>query len=83
MKVIYKYPIEITESQFIQAKPGPIIHVGLDLDGIPCLWIQVWSTTPDISRVIYVIGTGNPMPSDAKHHLGSFLQGPFVWHVYE
>ena len=59
-----------------------IIHVGLDPRGMPCVWALVdtnYSLTP---TTIYVVGTGNPAPNDVSRHLGSFVQTPFVWHVF-
>lgn len=82
MNSIYKYPIKITDEQEILMAPGKIVHVGLDPKGTPCLWVLVWTTMPDVLRTIFVVGTGNPIPGPAKRHLGSFVQGPFVWHVF-
>ncbi len=83
MKTIYKYPIKITDEQEIQM-PGEVtvLHAGLDPQGVPCVWAMVDSDLPTGPVSILVIGTGNPMPYVAHTHLGSFVQGPFVWHVF-
>lgn len=82
MNTIYKYRIAITDHQHLAMKPGRIIHVGLDAQGVPCVWAEVFSTMPDILRSIYVVGTGHSKPEEAREHVGSFIQGMFVWHVY-
>jgi hypothetical protein len=83
MKTIYKYPIEITDEQEIKppqfAKP---LHVGLDPQGQPCIWLEVDTENDPKTMRIYVIGTGNPLPEYTAFHAGSFVQSPFVWHVY-
>ena len=83
MRTIYKYPIEITDSQEIEmpisAEP---IHAGLDPQGTPCVWAKVRTDNKKDSVTIYVVGTGNPIPRMARKHIGSFNQGPFVWHIF-
>jgi hypothetical protein len=88
MDTIYKFPFEITDMQEIEMPmAAQIIHVGLDPSGTPCLWAEVDPTAPATHRKIAVIGTGNPLDFGhdytSARHLGSLVQGPFVWHVYE
>jgi len=83
MKTIYKYPIQITDEQEIQMPcDANVIHAGLDPQGTPCLWVEVDTAAPTEPVSVLVVGTGNPMPYVAHTHLGSFVQGPFVWHVF-
>ena len=84
MNTIHKYPIKITDRQEVTLpENAKIIHVGIDPRGLPCLWAEVDTFDYECSdRDIYVVGTGNPRDEEAKTHLGSFVQGPFVWHVY-
>ena len=83
MKTIYKYPIEITDKQEIQMPFGAeVIHAGLDPQGMPCLWATVESANSPEPVLVGVVGTGNPMPLHAERHVGSFVQGPFMWHVF-
>jgi hypothetical protein len=83
MDTIYKYPIEITDEQTlsIPAAFDPL-HVGLDPNGAPCLWCAVDSNRIKRDVKVAVVGTGNHLPQDVKRHVGSFVQGPFVWHVF-
>ena len=83
MKRIYKYPIQITDEQEIQMPFGAeVIHAGLDPQGTPCLWAKVESVNSPEPVSVLVVGTGKPMPHAADRHVGSFVQGPFVWHVF-
>jgi hypothetical protein len=83
MTTIYKYPIEITDEQEIPMPFGAEIrHVGLDPEGSPCVWAEVENTnTPEPVR-LFIVGTGRRMPDEAANHVGTFIQGPFVWHVF-
>ena len=83
---IFKYPIEIVDYQQLTIK-GLIktLHAGLDPNGSPCLWCLVNVDDPDSYKLdVHVIGTGNLLPEDEGliQHQGSFIQSPFVWHVF-
>lgn len=83
MKTIYKYPIEITDYQEIEIPEGSsILHVGLDPNGVPCIWAEVNTSLKRTSIGIWIFGTGNPVNSDGKEHKGTFIDGFCVWHVY-
>lgn len=80
---IWKFPLIIQRFTSIQAPVGAkIIHVGIDPTGEPCVWAEV-NAENDMQEIkLCVVGTGQLKPSEAKDHLASFVQGPFVWHVY-
>ena len=91
---IYKYPIDITHGiQCIDMPPNPrLLHAGLDPEGWPCVWAivdaekvhipkDIWHTVDEVN--IIVCGTGHyPPTEDDWWHLGTFNQGPYVWHVF-
>ena len=85
MNTIWKYPLEITDYQEIEMPQGArLLHVGLDPAGVPCVWAEVVTDSrPKKIVPLYVVGTGNPVPFGASEHVGSFNDGPFVWHVYK
>jgi hypothetical protein len=81
---VFKYPIKIEDEQTVKLPEGAeIIYVGLDPGGTPCLWAIVNERSVRVNRTIYVAGTGHPLPKEKIRHLGSILQHPFVWHVFE
>ena len=83
MKTIYKYPIQITDEQEITMPTGAIvIHAGLDPQGTPCVWARVDTEAEPEPVSILVYGTGTTMEYEPLEHVGSFTQGPFVWHVF-
>lgn len=81
MKTIYKYPIQIDkEHEILTVEGAEIIHIGLDPNGKPCIWCEVEIINKPEKWEIAVIGTGHTVP-DGKH-VGSFVDAPFMWHVY-
>lgn len=85
MRTIYKYQLEITDFQDISMPEcSHIIHVA-EQDGKLCLWALVDNEVNSMKRRIQIVGTGNPMPYDARvvRHIGSVIMSPFVWHVFE
>ena len=83
MKTIYKYPIKITDSQEVEMPVNSeAIHAGLDSQGTPCIWAAVDNQNDVESVTVLVVGTGNPIPDCARWHVGSFNQGPLVWHIF-
>lgn len=86
MRTIYKFPLAIEERQNIeflkQAGTTPkIIHVGIDPQGQPCIWIELTPGKYFTGYEIYIVGTGERIPG-SSNHIGSFVQDRYVWHVY-
>ena len=82
MKTVYKYRVDgATE---IRVPVGSkVIHVGMQ-NGAPYIWVEV-STNPHLDiegRYFEIAGTGWEIEDDAVH-IGSVIDGAFVWHIYE
>ena len=83
MKVVYKYPLELEDKQIVQIPSNSkIVHVGLDPNGILCLWAEIDRNENNIDWKIHIVGTGHERITNNMVHLGSLLTPPFVWHVY-
>ena len=83
MNTIYKYPIPHLDEQEIQMPLGSeIIRVGLDPREVPCLWAIVDIDKPKAPVRVLTVGTGDVMPSMPYRHIGSFVDGSFVWHIF-
>lgn len=83
MKTVHKYFILITDVQTVQMPAGATtLLVGLDPNGLPAIWAHVDTDQLPANRTIVITGTGRPGP-DGLTHLGSFVQGWAVWHVWE
>lgn len=79
---IYKYPIQIAGPQELKMPRGMTpLHVGLDPIGVPCIWAKVEPESEIHGYTVWVCGTGHDAPEDFLH-IGTFIQGPFVWHVF-
>lgn len=59
-----------------------ITLVGFDPAGVPCLWAIVDPERSAASETIRIVGTSRPIPPNVRRHIGSFVQGPFVWHAF-
>ena len=83
MKTIYKYHIERTDRQLIVLSvDARTIHVGLQNNEL-YLWAEVSTDALLEQRTIYVRGTGHPFIGTEGRHLGTVMDGLFVWHIYE
>lgn len=84
MKVIYKYPLSLTDDQIITGPIERVIYAGFDPIGQLCVWCEASTDYNDISKRvhIFVIGTGNPVPKEAIRFINSVRNDPFMWHIY-
>lgn len=81
--VICKYPIEIADEQVVDMPIDyELLHAGLDPTGQPCVWALVDKGSEMAQLHLRVAGTGHEVSHDHLH-VGTFVQGPFVWHVFE
>jgi len=87
MKTIWKFKLNITESQEIKVPEGTqILSAGIDPEGSLCVWGVVDTENALTDRFIYIVGTGNPIDRvffNDYTFIGSVLMQPFVWHVFE
>lgn len=78
---IYKYPIEIKDTQnILMPFDANVISVQVQ-NGVICLWAEAEHETK-AGRTFYVVGTGHERPEDAMY-IGTVQMPPFVWHIYE
>lgn len=83
MKTIWKFQLPIQrESEIKMPSFAQTIHTGLDAEGIPCVWAIVDPQNMQTDYKFWVFGTGHQMPDTANKFINSFVQGPFVWHVF-
>lgn len=85
MKTIYKYPAPLTVFvEHVQALPvgAKFCHLGKQA-GLPMMWFEVDPEQRETeSRVFFFTGTGRLVENHSTH-LGTVIDGPFVWHLYE
>lgn len=80
-RTVWKYPLPIEDRVTISTPALKPLLVGADPSGQKCVWFEIAPELPAVDFVLAIVGTGNPVP-DGFEHLDSFVQGPFVWHVY-
>jgi hypothetical protein len=87
MKTIWKFPLEITDSQAIEMPAcAYILDVQVQQDQL-CLWALVDPGKDKELRVIRIYGTGHDLPDacESFDYIGTAQQGGglLVWHVFE
>lgn len=84
MKVIYKYPLEITDNQVIELpKDSGVLTVQMQNNQL-CLWALVDTEQTQRQQVpVKVFGTGNPVDFTGPWQYVSTVQERiFVWHIF-
>lgn len=88
MKTIYKYVLELKDTQVVDMHEGAVIltvqvqHTrGYPFNRI-CLWAEVDTDKPVFMRTIKIYGTGNPANTENEVYVGTVQFDDFVWHVY-
>jgi len=82
MRTIYKYPVNLTGFTTVHLPIfGKIVRVGLDPSANICFWVEMNLGDELFPRSFCIIGTGHEIPDDFNH-IGSFSDGPFIWHMY-
>lgn len=97
MKRVYKYPLYVPMknsgsplTDILMPKNAKVVHVGLQ-EGVVTIWAEVDDDALQAAvsgrewdgRRFAVYGTGDTIPDDDAVHVGSLMDGIFVWHVYE
>ena len=85
MRTIWKYPLQVTDTQEI-AMPGgaELLAVQMQND-TPTLWARVDTVEPYAPRRIVIVGTGNPGWNGVGEYIGTFQMhgGALVFHAFE
>lgn len=87
MPTIWKFPLDVTDTQEIDMPSGVSILTVMVQGGVPCLWALVDPDKPTMPRTIAIYGTGHEVTADltVAKYVGSFMLvgGDFVGHVYD
>lgn len=83
MRTVYKFPLAGVLAGMPLSVPtvGKIVHAGPDPEGRLCVWVDHEIGAP-LTTQIAIFGTGHPIPDNKWVHGTTFIDGPFVWHVY-
>lgn len=84
MRTIWKFPLKVTDRQFVNMPLNAEILTVQNQNGAACLWALVDPEQQIVeARAFEVIGTGNPIGDGRRRYIGTFQQPPLVWHVFE
>ena len=82
-KVIWKFPLNLTDIQDVLLPIGAQILSVAEQNGVICLWAVVDPEAEDGTRLIEIHGTGNDFGPGNRLFLGTVVMNAFVWHVFE
>lgn len=83
MKIIWKFPIELTDEQRIEIPAGSKILSAQVQNGQICIWAIVDDSEVETEyRPVAIVGTGNKLWCFDWEFVGTVQQGDFVWHIF-
>lgn len=80
-RVVWKYEIGHARTEVDLPKDAECVRVSPDPRGVACMWALVDPDAPTERVQLEIYGTGHPIP-DGRTFIGSWLDGPFVWHLF-
>lgn len=85
MRTIWKYELNITDTQTLEMPKGAKILSVSNQRGKLQLWALVDDMNDLEDRDIEILATGEPVPyaNTFREFIGTVVIDPFVWHVFE
>jgi len=82
-RAVWKYEVgPLAETEFEIPKDATILRVG-NQGGLGCIWMLVDTTQPKVKRKFVSVGTGQKFDNTGLNYIGTWENGPFVWHLFE
>lgn len=90
MRTIYKYTLDLHNAETWDIKvheDAKILMVHTQSYTPPYgtgirIWFETDDSRPIVTRHFFIVGTGYEVKENSNH-VGSCIDGPWVWHVYE
>lgn len=82
MNAIWRYEVEQQGSTHQVPEGATLLHAGL-VRGAVCLWARVNPEAPRVPRRFQLLPTGAPFNPADGIYLGTVIDEPLVWHVFE
>ena len=80
-RVVYKYRVDGFVNYYTVPAPAKPLFFALQ-GGTPYVWVEHPINSEEAVELIFVtVGTGHVIPEGAEH-IGSLIDGAFVWHLY-
>lgn len=85
MRSVWKFPLGVAPddqtTEVTMPEGAQIVQFARQGDE-PTVWALVDSDNPPEARRFRIFGTGHPLARGCRH-VGTYGEGPFVWHVFE
>lgn len=82
MKTIHKYALDENVVTEVETHQGARWLTAQMQGDRMTIWAEVVTDYPKITKRIHVVGTGNVIPENARHYLGTLQRAQFVFHIY-
>lgn len=83
MNTIWKFPLEVTDSQLVNIPEGAKILTVQTQQGIVTLWAVIDPSKDPDTLEVRILGTGNPADNiEDMFYIGTVQERIFVWHVF-
>lgn len=94
MRTVWKFPFALSEpTSLVQPGNTPLWRFHMPIEAkvltvqpqrhLPTVWAEVDPDDVDtLPRWFTVVGTGHPLPDWEMSYVGTWQDGPFVWHLY-
>jgi hypothetical protein len=81
--VVYKYPLELDDSQLIgMPKYADILKVGYQGKSLH-VWALVDLKMETVARKFVISGTGHELPASRLIYVDTVFDGNYVWHIFD
>lgn len=82
---IWKKPLTLPEGGVVTGvENSGILHVGIDPNGVPCVWFWAPEEEASVVSEVVLFGTGESMePESVDRYIGSFVWRMLVLHAFE
>ena len=83
MKSIWKFPVEVTDEQFVEMPVGAQPLSVQVQDGQACIWALVDTKAKKEERLVQIFGTGHPVANEGTF-IATFQMrgGALVFHAF-
>lgn len=83
MRMIFKVPIKDTHYTLELPADADVLHVAVQ-DETPMIWFMFDPSETEIKkRKFMIVGTGMMFDYEGWQYIGTFMQQPYVWHLFE
>lgn len=79
-RTVWKFPI-VDDARVEMPEGAKAVHIGFQGRQLT-MWAEIDPSAPLTHRSFEIVGTGHDIP-DGGQHVYSWIDEPFVWHLYE